>query len=194
MSAHHDGDDDRAFDERMRAGLARAVDPGPVPAHLLRERPPWVRGGVRAATAALALPLLAAVAVFALRPPELVREAIDHEYYERTLRGDFIDPAVLLRGIGLPETRPVPGLPQLMRPCDIGGRLAYHLTTFFEHGGMVTVFAFERPVAVDDGEGWWGNVYWQVVRGRDGRPLVLISQQKKALAVARASLAQAPAS
>ena len=51
-----------------------------------------------------------------------------------------------------------------MRPCDIDGHLACHLTTFFEKGGMVTVFAFDEPVTLKDGSGWWGNVYWQVIR------------------------------
>lgn len=38
----------------------------------------------------------------------------------------------------------MPGYPQLMRPCDIDGQLTYHLTTFFEKGGIVTVFAFDQ--------------------------------------------------
>jgi hypothetical protein len=129
-----------------------------------------------------------------VRPPEVVRAAIEHEYYERTLRGSFMEAPALLRQLGLGGSAAVPGYPQLMRPCDIGGRLVYHLTTFFEHGGMVTVFAFDRPVALDDGSGWWNDAYWQVVRSRDGKPLILISQQKKALAVARASLAKSPPS
>ena len=89
--------------------------------------------------------------------------------------------------LGLARSKAVPGFPQLMRPCDIDGHLVFHLTTFFEKGGMVTVFAFDEPVAMQEGSGWLGNVYWQVVTSRDGKPLVLVSQQKKALAVARAS-------
>jgi hypothetical protein len=30
-----------------------------------------------------------------------------------------------------------------------------------------------------------GNVYWEVVNSREGKPLVLVAQQKKALAVAK---------
>lgn len=36
-------------------------------------------------------------------------------------------------------------------------------------------------------------MHWQVVMSRDGKPLVLVSQQKKALAVAAASLLKPPA-
>jgi hypothetical protein len=80
-----------------------------------------------------------------------------------------------------------------MRICDIEDHLVYHLTTFFERGGMVTVFAFEQPVGLKEEGGWWGNVYWQVVTSREGKPLVLVSQQKKALAAARARFARPPA-
>jgi hypothetical protein len=193
MDHPHDAADP-AFDERARAELMAAFDPGMPPAHLLRHRPLWARRGAQfAALATLLLGTLAGL-LLALRPPELVLAAIDHEYYERTLRGNFMPAPTLLRQLGLAEASAVPGYPQLMRPCDIGGRLVYHLTTFFEHGGMVTVFAFDRPVALDEGSGWWNNVHWQVMRSRDGKPLVLISEQKKALAVARASLAKPPAS
>lgn len=75
----------------------------------------------------------------------------------------------------------------LMRPCDIDGHLVYHLTAFFDKGGMVTVFAFDQPVVLQEDSGWWGNVYWQVVRSRDNHPLVMVAQKKKALAVAQAT-------
>ena len=114
----------------------------------------------------------------------LVRDAIEHEYYERTLRGNYMDNSKLLERLGLDRGQQVPGLPQLMRPCDINGHLAYHLTTFFEKGGMVTVFAFDESLALKTDEGWWGNVYWQVINGKNGKPLVMVSQKQKALTVA----------
>ena len=83
----------------------------------------------------------------------------------------------------------MPGYPQLMRPCDIDGHLAYHLTSFFEKGGMVTVFAFDAPVLLAEDSGWWGNVYWKVIASRDGKPLVLVAQKKQALSVAHSALA-----
>jgi len=70
------------------------------------------------------------------------------------------------------------------------GQVAYHLTTLFEKGGMVTGFAFVAGVGLKEDGGWWNNVYWQTVHSRDGRPLVLIAQQKNALAFARRGLAK----
>lgn len=180
---------DTTFDLRARAELALAFDPGQPPAHLMRHTPLWARKGLQRAVAALLVTATGATAVLAMRPPALVRGAIEHEYYERTLRGSFMDAAPLLQHLGLSPQHTLPGYPQLMRPCDIDGHLTYHLTTFFEKGGMVTVFAFDDAVALAEGSGWWGNVYWQVVASRQGRPLVLVAQKKKALAVAQVVLA-----
>ena len=74
--------------------------------------------------------------------------------------------------------------PELVRPCEIDGRRAYHLTTFFEKGGLVTVISFDQPQQIAEGEGWWASTYWRVVRSQAGRPLVLIAEKKQALAVA----------
>ncbi|CDS54251.1 FIG00537944: hypothetical protein [Polaromonas sp. CG9_12] len=175
---------DSAFDLRVRAEMALAFDPGQPPAHLFRHTPLLSRRGFQRSLAALLLAATGAGTVFAMRPPALVREAIEHEYYERTLRGSFMPTRQLLMHLGLNQQQPVPGYPQLMRPCDIDGRLAYHLTTFIEKGGMVTVFAFDQPVALKAGSGWWNDMYWQVIDSRQGRPLVLVAQKKKALAVA----------
>lgn len=184
--------DDDAFDLRARAELALAFDPGQPPAHLLRKNAPLLsRRGFQRGLAALLFTGTGAGAVFAMRPPELVRGAIEHEYYERTLRGNFMEGRKILEHLGLGKNQDtkqaIPGYPQLMRPCDIEGHLVYHLTTFFEKGGMVTVFAFDQPVALQDGSGWWGNVYWQVLRSREGKPLMMVAQKKKALAVAQAT-------
>jgi hypothetical protein len=184
--------DESDFDLRTRAELALACEPGEPPAHLFRKAPLLGRRGVLR-LGALVLAGGAIGAVLALRPPELVRGAIEHEYYERTLRGNFIEAKPLLEQLGLADQKTVPGFPQLMRICDIEDHLVYHLTTFFERGGMVTVFAFEQPVGLKEEGGWWGNVYWQVVTSREGKPLVLVSQQKKALAAARARFARPPA-
>ena len=179
---------DSAFDLRARAELSLAFDPGQPPAHLFRHTPLLSKRGFQRGLAAALVAATGAGAVLAMRPADLVRGAIEHEYYERTLRGNFMESRQLLAHLGLGPQQLVPGYPQLMRPCDIDGRLAYHLTTFFEKGGMVTVFAFDQPVALETGSGWWGNVYWQVIDSRAGKPLVLVAQKKKALAVAQASL------
>lgn len=186
--------EDSDFDLRARAEMALAFEPGEPPSQLFRKPPPiWHRSGMRRVLAGLMLASVATGTVMATSPPTLVRGAIDHEYYERTLRGNFMEAQPLLQHLGLAQSKAVPGFPQLMRPCDIDGHLVYHLTTFFDKGGMVTVFAFDQPVALKEGSGWWSNVHWQVVMSRDGKPLVLVSQQKKALAVAAASLLKSPA-
>lgn len=181
---------DSEFDLRARAELALAYEPGEPPAHLLRKTALWARRGVQRAIVVLLVACTGTGAVMALRPPQLVRGAIEHEYYERTLRGNFMEARPLLQQLGLGQSKAVPGFPQLMRPCDVEGHLVYHLTTFFEKGGMVTVFAFDEPVALKEASGWWGDVYWQVVPSREGKPLVLVAQQKRALEVARASFAK----
>jgi len=190
---HADLPADSAFELRARAEMALAFEPGEPPAHLFRAPPPLLqRRGVQRAIAALLLVASGTGTVLAMRPPALVRDAIEHEYYERTLRGSFMDPQLLLAQIGLGQAKVLPGYPQLMRPCDIDGHLAYHLTTFFEKGGMVTVLAFDRPVDLAEGEGWWSDVYWKVIRSREGKPLLLIAQKRKALGVAQARLQAAP--
>ena len=181
-----------AFDLLARAELALAFDPGEPPAKLFRHTPLLARRGFQRGLAALLLSVTAAGAVLARRPPELVRSAIEHEYYERTLRGQFMASQDILKHLGLGKSQTLPGYPQLMRPCDIEGHLVYHLTTFFEKGGMVTVFAFDEPVQLKESSGWWGNVYWQVITSREGKPLVLVAQKKKALTVAQNNLGKPP--
>ena len=54
----------------------------------------------------------------------------------------------------------------------------------------MTVLAFEQPQSIAEGQGWWANTYWQVVRSKGGRPLVLVSEKKQALATASRVLGQ----
>jgi hypothetical protein len=188
---HREPEDE--FDLRARAELSLAYEAGEIPAAIFRHTPLMARRGVHLCLAALAVMSAVLGSVLALRPPELVREAIEHEYYERTLRGSFMEAKPLLAHFGLEQSHAVPGYPQLMRPCEIDGRLVYHLTTFFEKGGMVTVFAFDAPVALEERSGWWHDVHWQVVTSRNnGRPLILVSEKKKALTVAQAVFAKPP--
>lgn len=187
---HQERPEDTDFDLRARAELALAFEPGEPPASLLRHSPWHARRGLQALCAAAILGSAAWGCVLSLRPPQMVRSAIEHEYYERTLRGQFIAEAEIAQHLDWPADHKLPGYTQLMRPCDIDGSRAYHLTTFFEKGGIVTVLAFEQPLRIADGQGWWANSYWQVVRSREGRPLVLIAQKKQALAVASRVLGQ----
>lgn len=195
MNAHGDprAADDSAFDLRTRAELALAFEAGEPPTHLLRHAPMWRWRGAQRGAAALALAVAAGGTVLAVRPPDLVRDAIEHEFYERTLRGSYLDAPELLQQLGLAGRDTVPGSPQLTRRCDVGGHVAYHFTTYFDKGGIVTVFAFDKPLPLAEGSGWWGDVHWQVVTSRAGKPLVLVAQQKRALAVARSNLVNSPA-
>lgn len=180
---------DSDFDLRTRAALNRAFEPGAPPASLLRKAPPlWTRRGFQRGALALLLTGGGAGVAMAQRPPSLVRHAIDHEYLERSLRGSLMEPAQMLERIGMRGARQLPGFVQLLRPCDLDGHLAYHLTTFFEKSGMVTLFAFDQPVDLRDGEGWWNNIFWQVLRSQDQQPLVLLARQRKTLAMAEAAL------
>ena len=181
------------FDLLARAELSLAYQPGEVPARLLRHTPLLARRGVQLCLDALVLLGTGLGGVLVIRPPELVRGAIEHEYYERTLRGTFMEMKPLLAHLGLEHSHAIPGYPQLMRPCEIEGQLVYHLTTFLEKGGMVTVFAFDGPVTLKEDSGWWADVYWQVVTSqKGGKPLILVSQKKKALTVAQSAFAKSP--
>ncbi|WP_428422762.1 hypothetical protein [Methylibium sp.] len=180
---------DSDFDLRVRAEMALAFEPSDPPPHLLRKSSPWLaRRGVQRVVAGLVLAATGSGTVLAMRPPSLVRDAIEHESHERTLRGNAMDPQQMLARLGLGQTKVVPGFPQLMRVCDIEGHVAYHLTTYFEKGGMVTVFAFDQPVALKEDGGWWNGVHWRVIRSREGKPLLLVSSKQKGLSVAQFSL------
>lgn len=181
------------FDLRARAELSLAFKVTGAPVSLQREPVAlWSRRGFQRACFGCLLTGAGAGTVMAMRPPPLVRGAIEHEFYERTLRGTFMNAGQLMEHMGRNRTELLPGFPQLMRPCDIDGHLVYHLTTFFEKGGMVTVFAFDQPVQINNDEGWWNNVYWKVIRSRADKPLVLIGQKEKALMVAQARLQLQP--
>ena len=184
---------DSEFDLNARAELSLAYQPSEAPSSLYKRERYW-RTPLVSGLLALGLFAMVGGGFFALRPPELVRGAIEHEYYERTLRGQFITSAELMPKFGLPANKPVPGFAQLMRPCDIEGNLAYHLTTFFEKGGMVTLFAFEEGVHIPQGSGWWRDVYWQVRHNADGKAVVMVAQKEKAISAANRALIEAKSS
>jgi len=144
---------DKALDLRARGELALAFDPSQAPARLFCAPPPLTsRRGFRGSMAGLLVAGACAATVFVIRPPRLVRSAIEHELYERSLRGSYMG-SKLLERLGLNSGKVMPGSPQTMRPCDIAGHLAYHLTTFFERGDMVTVYACDEPVTLKSSEG-----------------------------------------
>lgn len=144
--------------------------------------------GVQRLAAGLLLTIFGGGTVLAMRPPDLIRETIEHEAREQSLRGSSIDTQQLLSHLGLGRAKVLPGFPQLMRVCDIEGHVAYHLTTHFEKGGLVNVFAFDKPVDLKEDSGWWNGVHWRVIRSPEGKPLVLISTNRKAMAIALSNL------
>ena len=185
----HELPPDSDFDLSVRTQFAHAFEHCDPPDNQFRRLPPWhARRVVRRAMACMLLAFAGVGAVLAMRPPALVRAAIEHEYYERTLRGTFMDPQRLLDRIGQRQPGVLPGYLQLVRPCDVEGHEAYHLTTFFEKGGMVTIFAFESSIRLDEQSGWWNGVHWRVIRSSSGTSLLLVAQKEKALGVAQTSL------
>ena len=185
----HSRPPDSGFDLRVRAELRMAYDAGESPTSLFRHSTPlWSRRSFQRSALVLLLTGGGTGAVMAQRPPELVRHVIDHEYFERALRGTLMASAQMLARIGLQGEKKLPGFTQLLRPCDIDGHLVYHLTTFFDKSGMLTLFAFDQQVSLPNGDGWWNNVFWQVMRSKDGNPLVFIAKQKSTLTLAKAAL------
>jgi len=172
-------------DFELAAALKDATEVSTAPASLYR-RVPWRRpAGVLAG-------LVVAVAVGAwaflafLYPPELVRAALVHEYREATLRGDFQpDKRPMYAAMGLHAGAVLPGLMQLQRPCDIDGHVAYHITTFLEKGGgMVTILAFEKPLARDlaGKQGNWMGRHWRFTRDLPGKTVLLLADNAQVLA------------
>jgi hypothetical protein len=171
-------------DFEIAASLREATEATEAPPHLYR-RVPWRQsaGLLGGACALLLVGTWAFLRFF--YPPELVREALVHEHREATLRGDFQpDKPPMLSALGLRGTSAVPGLLQLQRPCEIDGQVAYHVTTFFEHGGgMVTILAFDKPVpdlrAGDQGN-WLGR-HWRVADGLPGKTVLILADNRRVL-------------
>lgn len=100
--------------------------------------------------------------VLSLRPPQMVRLGHRYEYYERTLRGQFIPEAEIARHMDWPVDQKLPGYTQLMRSRNIDGSRAYHLTTFLKRASL-PCWPSSSPA------GWptaraGNNSYWKVAR------------------------------
>jgi len=165
-------------DFELAAALKEATEVGEAPSSLYR-RVPWQRSTGLLAGALFAVLLGAWAFATLIYPPPLVREALVHEHREATLRGDFQpDKGPMLAAMGLRDSASLPGLMQLQRPCEIDGQLAYHVTTFFEHGGgMVTILAFEKPLGELRGgqHGSWLGRHWRVADGLPGKTVLLLA-------------------
>jgi hypothetical protein len=171
-------------DFELAAALKDATEVPDAPASLYRQVP-WRR------SASVLTGLFAAVVMGAwgfiafLYPPELVREALVHENREATLRGDFQpDKRPMFEAMGMHAGAAIPGLMQLQRPCDIDGRVAYHVTTFLEKGGgMVTILAFEKPLPDEMAgkQGSWMGRHWRFAQGLQGKTVLLLADNARAL-------------
>jgi hypothetical protein len=179
--ANHPAEDDlrwSAADFEHATSLKGATDVNAAPASLYRTVP-WYRSSW--APALLLAPLAFGIWAFMsfVYPPAIVRDAFVHEYREATLRGDFQpDKRPMFAAMGLPPGARLPGLMQLQRPCEIGGRIAYHVTTFIEKGGgMVTILAFVQPVpeARAGEQGSWMGRYWRFAELPQGRTVLLLA-------------------
>lgn len=173
-------------DFELAAALKDATAAPEAPPSLFR-RVPWQRSLATLASALVVSAAGAWAVMAALMPPQLVREAMQHEHREATLRGDFQrDKQPMLQALGLHDGASLPGLLQLQRPCDIGGRVAYHLTTFIEKGGgMVTILAFEQPLAdaPAGAQGRWMGRHWRFVEGVPGKTILLLADNPHVLPI-----------
>ena len=173
----------KRLDFLIAAHLKETIDAPEPPASLYK---PVRRSHSAAAALACVLALGLGLASFFswVYPPALVRDAMVHEHREATLRGDFQEhKAPLYSALGLTPSATLPGLLQLQRPCEIAGRKAYHVTTFLEKGGgMVTILAFERPLAsAPSGNGSWLGRHWRFVEGVPGKTILLLADNAQAL-------------
>lgn len=171
-------------DFALAAALKDATEVPDAPASLYR-RVPWRCSAGVVSGALLGLALSAWAFLDHVYPPALVREALVHEQREATLRGDFQpDKAPMLRALGLRDGATPPGLLQLQRPCDIDGRMAYHVTTFLERGGgIVTILAFDQPLPKPPaGHGQWMGRYWRFADVVPGKTILLLADNDRVLA------------
>lgn len=171
-------------DFELAAVLRDATDARGAPASLYRADP-WRRSVALLIGALLTLLIGAWAFIAFVYPPEIVREALAHERGEATLRGDYQpDKRPMLAALNLQAGAVLPGLLQLQRPCEIGGRLAYHVTTFVEKGGgMVTILAFAQPLPdAPRGGGQWLGHHWRFVGGTPGKTILLVADNARVLA------------
>jgi hypothetical protein len=171
-------------DFEWAARLKSATDVPEAPRSLYRTLP-WHRSPGLLGLAMLPLTLGAWAFVSFVYPPALVRDAMVHEYREATLRGDFQpDKQPMFDAMGMRRGTVLPGLMQLQRPCDIDGRMAYHVTTFIEKGGgMVTILAFDKPVTdVRPGQqGNWMGRHWRIADLSPGHTVLLLADNARVL-------------
>lgn len=174
-------DDPQAFDAWMRENL-RSLPVPPAPAFHLREPGrPRVRMMAWISAAAVCASVAAMVL---LSPPPLVGDAWEHVAEETGLRGDFVaDAAQINASLGLAAKQSLPGYVQLAKRCQVGGHSVYHVTTFIDGKGWVTILSFPpgTDVAGTQSQGQWMGRHWALLTVQTKHTVLLLSDNNDAL-------------
>jgi hypothetical protein len=172
-------DDNQTFDARIRENLRSLPVPSSPAFHFQKPNRPWVPIAAWFSVAAVCVSV-AAIAVFS--PPRLVSEAWTHVGEEAGLRGNLVhDVSGVNASLGLSEIKPLPGYVQLAKLCQVGGHNAYHVNTFIDGKGWVTILSFQSDVAGAEGQGQWMGRYWAFLPTRSKYTILLLSDDKNAL-------------
>lgn len=183
--------DDSRFDDQMRSSL-QSLPVLPPPKELFRHPGRRVSRQVIGwiSAAAVALLLMAAAWIY---PPTLVNSAWAHVEEEQGLRGDWIhNPTRLSAALDLRLGQPIPGLVQLRKNCVVDGHHAYHVSTFIDGKGWVTILSFQEPVTGAQGEGQWLGRHWKFLHDNTQHPVLLLSDNADALRYVAQALSQTP--
>jgi hypothetical protein len=174
-------DEHQEFDAWMQQNLRSLPVPAMTP---FRPRAPR-RPRARMAAWVSAAGVCATVAALALwSPPALVNDAWAHMDEEQGLQGNFVsDAAPVHASVGLPVARPLPGYVQLAKRCQVGSHAAYHVHTFIDGKGWVTILAFTPgdDIAGTQGQGQWLGRHWVFLTLPSRQTVLLLSDDKGAL-------------
>jgi hypothetical protein len=172
-------DDDQAFDGRMRAALRSLPVPARRPSPFRERGRRWTRGAAWFSATALCASV---VAIVLFSPPRLVNQAWEHVAEETSLRGNFLpDTAKINASLGLAASQSLPGYVQLAKLCQVAGHDAYHVTTFVDGKGWVTILSFKSGIAGAKGQGQWMGRHWAFMDVKTERTVLLLSDDRKAL-------------
>ena len=172
-------DDNRMFDARMREHLRSLPVPSSPAFRFQEPNRPWVHFAAWFSVAAVCVSVVA-IAVFS--PPRLVNEAWAHVGEEAGLRGNLVhDVSSVNASLGLSTIKPLPGYVQLTKLCQVDGHNAYHVNTFIDGKGWVTILSFQPDVAGAQGQGEWMGRYWAFLPTPSKHIVLLLSTDKNAL-------------
>ena len=168
---------DDEFDARMRAVLRTL--PVPNDAYVSLPRRSFLQLGI----GVLSLTALGAAGWYtqqSLGTPPFVRHAFAHVSEESGLRGVLVPD---LPAVNALLGRPLPGVLQLCKECVVDGYRVWHVLSYLDNLGYVSVLAFRGRAPSLSGAGHWLHGHWQVVRTQEDNPLLVLSPQQAALEV-----------